>query len=72
MKEITCWYRYNEDTKQWIYNHYIVGHITINNPALGAKFNKQYKAWINAKWRKEFKYLKEGKIVECCGGTNNG
>ena len=62
MQSITIWKRFNEKKQKYEHNHIEDGYLTEDTPI--ARSDEQVKAWDNSYWRKKFRYLKDGKVVE--------
>lgn len=57
MNKITLWYRYNENTREMVYNHYSEGWGVEMQPI--PKTEEQLQSWEPARWAKEYSYMEK-------------
>lgn len=57
-KEVTAWYRWDKQKKEFVFNHYNEGYNESQEVPI-SDIPKQQKDWKNAEWRKKFGHLVE-------------
>ena len=55
-KEVTTWYRFDEQRKKYVFNHYEEGWDDNQDKPI-PKTKSQEKDWKNAKWSKKYGHL---------------
>lgn len=54
---VTCWYRYNNKMKTYVYNHFNEGHLLDKYPKPYKEEYKVQKLWKNNKWIKKYGFI---------------